>query len=455
MEVTHNSKNEGMGDKPFLVMSAAPAPGHLGPALHVASELVKRGYEGVFLTAAPFKELIASTGMEYAETTFWDMQRLAEMPQIPLGLDRVAFDMEKLFIAEMQGRWEALSRTLTDVRDRIGPERQVIVISEVCGLGHLPLALGAPLPKGYTARPKIMAINGSTLWAGSIDIFPYGTGLPPDYSEAGRARSQVMRDLLLEHRYSSMVKRQAEILKGLGCTTIPEGIPMDAWCNSYDACMQLCSPSLEYPRSDLHPSIRYTGLLPKMGLNPAYAYPEWWPEVLEKEKSGKKIVFVTQGTVAVQYEQLIIPTVTGLADRSDLLVIVALGAKGATLPAEVAVPSNTRVADYIPYDAVLEHADIFVTNGGYGSFVHAVNNGVPCVMAGLSEDKMEVSARAEWAGFAINLKTQNPTVDQVVGAVDRIFGDVSYKRRAERLRMENEDYAPFDLIERQLKRWAE
>ena len=31
------------------------------------------------------------------------------------------------------------------------------------------------------------------------------------------------------------------------------------------------------------------------------------------------------------------------------------------------VPANASVQDYLPYDAILQHADVFVTNGGSGS----------------------------------------------------------------------------------------
>jgi UDP:flavonoid glycosyltransferase YjiC (YdhE family) len=70
-----------------------------------------------------------------------------------------------------------------------------------------------------------------------------------------------------------------------------------------------------------------------------------------------------------------------LADREDIIVIGVLGVKGARLDG-VKVPPNTRVVDYLMYEAVLAYADVFITNGGYNGFMTGVMHGVPMVLAG-------------------------------------------------------------------------
>ena len=144
----------------------------------------------------------------------------------------------------------------------------------------------------------------------------------------------------------------------------------------------------------------------------------------------KKIVFVSQGTVAVQWPQLLLPTLKAFSDRDDVVVIGVLGSRGASLPSDVELPSNAKVVDYLPYDIILEKADVFVSNGGYGAFCHAVMNGVPAVFAGETEEKPEVAMRGSWAGFALNLRTQTPTSNQIRYAVDKVLKDPKYRSRA-------------------------
>ncbi|KAJ0341790.1 hypothetical protein COL922a_001884 [Colletotrichum nupharicola] len=217
----------------------------------------------------------------------------------------------------------------------------------------------------------------------------------------------------------------------------------------YDQTLLLCSPSLEYDLSDKPSTVGFAGCLPRPPLGKDLAYPPWWSEVTNKGESGKKVVFVTQGTVNTDPEDLILPTVQGLADRGDVLVIVVLGSRGATLDVS-RLPANARVLDYFPYNAVLAHADVFVSNAGYGGFTHAVVNGVPAVFAGQTEEKAEVAERGSVAGFAVNLRTQTPGAAAVRGAVDRVLADGRYKRRALELMAENEGMGSLGVIEERI-----
>jgi UDP:flavonoid glycosyltransferase YjiC (YdhE family) len=76
---------------------------------------------------------------------------------------------------------------------------------------------------------------------------------------------------------------------------------------------------------------------------------------------------------------------------------------------------------------------VLVTNGGYGGVQQALAHGVPVVVAGQTEDKVEVSARVAWSGAGINLKTNRPTPAQVARAVERVGSDASYRTRAQAL----------------------
>jgi UDP:flavonoid glycosyltransferase YjiC (YdhE family) len=70
-------------------------------------------------------------------------------------------------------------------------------------------------------------------------------------------------------------------------------------------------------------------------------------------------------------------------------------------------------------------------------------------------DKAEVSVRAAWAGAAVNLKTGNPTPEQVREGVDKLLGDKRYKERAMELREENIKADALGTIEKIVEEFTE
>jgi UDP:flavonoid glycosyltransferase YjiC (YdhE family) len=85
------------------------------------------------------------------------------------------------------------------------------------------------------------------------------------------------------------------------------------------------------------------------------------------------VVLVTQGTVSNHdFGQLVIPTLAALADDPDLLVVVS--ASGRSIDAiRGPVPSNARLASYMPLEWLLPKVDALVTNGGYGTVNQALS----------------------------------------------------------------------------------
>ncbi|KAK6065440.1 hypothetical protein SCUP234_12558 [Seiridium cupressi] len=445
--------------KPLLLLTAPPVMGHTTPLLRLATQMIEKGFEIIFMSTTDFKKSIEKTGAEFYEskTPFADINYLKSRHTLPPGLPTLMADMENMFIKQMGPRSLELKSALELIRER-NPYRSVVIITETMSLAPMPFIYGAPLPKGYDMFPKTININTVPIMLLSMDTGITGSGLPPDSSESGRARNKFMNQMVVRGPFGGTDRVFHQALKDLGCTSLPKAFFQNAWLESYDTTFQMCVPSLEYPRSDLHLSIRFTGALPKLELDPNFPYPSWWDEIKSNAAlpaaDRKKVVAVAQGTVALDYEDLLIPTIKGLAARLDVIVVALLGVRGASLPSDIEVPSNVRVIDFLPYDAILEYADIFVTNGGYGGIAHGVLNGVPMILAGTSEDKAEVCARGAYAGFAINLQVQRPTGEQIAAASEKIFTDPTFKHRALRLQQENEDLDAVSIIERQIIKYG-
>jgi UDP:flavonoid glycosyltransferase YjiC (YdhE family) len=309
--------------------------------------------------------------------------------------------------------------------------------------------------------PKMIGLSVVPILVSSIDTVPFGPALPPDSTESGRARNKLIYELMAMGPFKQLNTIFADRLKSAGSTKVPETPFFDAWYTAYDTLFQMCSPSMDYPRSDLPLSIRYAGCMPPRPIAANYAFPSWWSELEENAAlpadapNKKKIVAVSQGTINTDHTELIVPTIKALADRDDIILVAILGVKGASVPAGTKVPPNTRVVDYLPYDPLLQMTDLFIMNGAYGAYVHASLNGVPVVSAGVTEDKLETSARIEYIGMGISLGTQTPSVESVAEAAAKILKDPRFKHRALRIQQDNRDLDAVHIIDRQIKRYAQ
>jgi UDP:flavonoid glycosyltransferase YjiC (YdhE family) len=148
----------------------------------------------------------------------------------------------------------------------------------------------------------------------------------------------------------------------------------------------------------------------------------------------------------MNFSDLVVPTLVRLKDQVDIIIVVALGKKGATLSEGTSVPVNPRFGGFVLFDDVLPQCAVFVTNGSCGAFQHAVGNGVPLVVAGMTEDKAEIEARAEWSGVAVNLKTSTPTPGTVLETVQEVFSNPEYKERSLVLEAEMATFDPMEIV---------
>lgn len=105
------------------------------------------------------------------------------------------------------------------------------------------------------------------------------------------------------------------------------------------------------------------------------------------------------------------------------------------------LPDNMHAEPYIPFGNLLPYIDIMVCNGGRGAVQNALALGIPVIVAGATEDKMEVAARVEYTGVGINLGKQRPTEHIISKAVDNILQNPVFKQKAVELQ---NDYAKYD-----------
>ncbi|WP_375385950.1 glycosyltransferase [uncultured Microbacterium sp.] len=399
------------------LLTCTPAHGHVMPLLAVTRHLVADGHSVRFLTGSRYAERVRAAGavflplpaeadidLDDADAAFPDRRGLT-------GPAALRYDIVNLFLRPGRAQYDALTRALAEV-----PTAAVLTEQLFIGAGLL-----AELPRD--TRPPVVVLGIFPLGVASADTAPFGLGVAPLGGIAGRVRNAVLTFVAEKIVFGPVAKEAAAVYREVVGVS-PRRFVLD-WASGADALVQFTVPEFEYPRSDLPEMVSFVGPLP----SPAGGgdLPEWWGEL----DGQRPIVHVTQGTVAnADVTQLFIPAMRGLA-ASDALVVVSTGGRPIDVLGEL--PGNVRAAEYLPYDRLLPLVDVMVTNGGYGGVQQALSHGIPLVVAGQTEDKIEVSARIGWSGAGVNLKTSTPTADAVAAAVDRVLGDPSFRANAQRI----------------------
>jgi UDP:flavonoid glycosyltransferase YjiC (YdhE family) len=140
----------------------------------------------------------------------------------------------------------------------------------------------------------------------------------------------------------------------------------------------------------------------------------------------------------IDFGKLLVPALRGLATEYVLVVASTGGRPVSALLERLGgpLPSNARVDTFLPYDQLLSHTDLMITNGGFGGVQRALSYGVPLVVAGTTEDKPEVAGRVAWSGTGINMRTGTPSPTRLRRAVRSALADPRYRIEAARLRRE-------------------
>jgi UDP:flavonoid glycosyltransferase YjiC (YdhE family) len=408
--------------------------------MQISEHLVQRGFKIYFITGPGFKVSIERMGAEFVENPWAWEPVLAQAPPV--------YDhpwlLKHLFGDSTLDSHRVLKATLERVRKE-HPDREVVILHESLSGGLGPFAYGAPLPEGYSSLPKSINFHTSVYATKDANFPPFGPGLPYDPTPENLALWRSVYDAM-EPSLSSIIEHYNALYKPLGATRPITAGFLDFLLTLGDVTVLATTQSLDYPIPNKPSTLRLIGGLPLQPVDPAFAFPAWWSTITANaalppnSPDKKKVVFVTQGTVHRDYTELIIPTLQALANQPNLLVVATLGARRAKLhDSTVAIPDNTIVVDYFPYNALLAYTDVFVSNAGYGGFMQGVMNGVPMVLAGVVADKAEVCARAEYAGVAVNLRAQKPGKEAIALAVETVLREGGgNKRRAVELREENE-----------------
>jgi UDP:flavonoid glycosyltransferase YjiC (YdhE family) len=405
-----------------ILIATVSAAGHVAPGLGIARALVRRGHQVAWYTGRRHQAAVESTGARYLPMRVArDVDHAvldAEFPgraQLRGGLAQLEFDMSHVFIDPIPDYIEDLERIASaETFDAFVNDVGFIAMGLFCerqGLHHTTYGISAlPFP--------------------SRDAAPFGLALRPSSSALGRMRNLALHFVFDHVIFRRVNRRYAAARTQLGLPAQRTG-SFFADTRGLDTYLQASVPSFEYPRSDLPAGVQFIGpFLPPIE---PFVPPSWWGDL----DGTRPVVHVTQGTVATDPSQLILPTLEALANE-DVIVVATSG--GRPVQELGPIPANARVATFLPYAHLLPHVSIVITNAGFGGVQLALAHGIPLVAAGGSEDKPEVAARVAWTGAGLDLRTATPTPNRLRDAVRTLLREPRYRASARRLQNETAHY---------------
>jgi len=396
----------------FLI-TTGPYPGHLAPSIPIARKLIEGGHEVVWITGRKCKDRVETTGARFhplpKESDPNEMETYDFYPELKKlkGLAQIKYWIKHIMLDSCSQDIEAFDTVLKDFHaDVLVGDTIAVALSFKSEIGHLPCATISLLPLSLPSR----------------DTAPFGLGLLPGKNLITKTRNRLLNFLTYHILLRDVTKYTNNVRRVLGLEPLNGPFFQSMW-KIPSLIMQISTPAFEYPRSDLPENFHFIGpVLPEP--DHAFQPPPWWSDL----KDPEPVILVNQGTLAKNLDDLIVPTIEGLKDQRILVVAVPM--KESQLPE---LPANVRAEPFIPFDHLLPHVDVMVTNGGYGGTQCALAQGIPLVVAGETEDKIEVAARVEWAGAGINLRKQRPSPDEVRDAVKKVIANPVYRENARRI----------------------
>jgi MGT family glycosyltransferase len=397
-----------------ILVASVPLSGHVNPAVPLVKLLIGRGHEVCWYSGKHYKKVIQDSGAKFFSfqkaKDFHDSSISTDFPKLPYSslLKHASYYIRHVFYDNMPGQYSDLCEILKEFAADL-------ILTDEWFTGVIPLAEKKIIPW--------VCYCNSPLFFYSKEIpFP-GAGIFPDSSILGINRNIIVNWMVTKLFFAKTQSYINSIRRTLGLDPMQNFFLIN---NIFISTLfvKFNTLAFEINWKDLPEQIRFTGpVIPEQPIEVKY---HWAPLL----KTGRPVIFITQGSVNIKnYNKLIIPALKALKN-TDAMIIIATGNTSKEEFVLKYTSENVFIEKYIPYDYIMPHANLIITNGGFGGVITALWHGVPLVVAGDTEDKPEIAARIKYCGVGINLGTGHPKPYRIKKAVDNILLNPAFKENA-------------------------
>jgi UDP:flavonoid glycosyltransferase YjiC (YdhE family) len=415
-----------------ILFATVAADGHFNPLTGIAVHLREAGHEVRWYTGRNYAAKLERLGIPHfpfdraKEINGDNIADLFPERARLRGPALLRFDFEQFFVSNVEKYFE-------DIReiDQTYPFDVLFCDGAFMAARLVREAL----------HKHVCAVGPGPVLATSKDVPPNFVGLKPARNAAGRLIYRVMGAVMDRMVLTRGTAIYNSMLATHGLAPV-NGSIYDEFYRAADVFFQSGVPGFEYARREVNPKFRFVGPLLPHGAISAGPFP-----YSEKINAKQRVILVSQGTLDNKDpRKLIIPALEALSS-SGALLIVATGHSHTEELRRSFPQDNIVIEDYVDFGAVLERADLFICNGGYGSVLLSLSHGVPLLVAGIREGKNDVNARVDYFGVGINLRTESPKPNAIRRAAERLLSEPRWKLNAMNLADDFRRYRPNALID--------
>ncbi|ARK13371.1 nucleotide disphospho-sugar-binding domain-containing protein [Fibrella sp. ES10-3-2-2] len=414
-----------------ILFATMPLDGHFNPLTGLAVHLQQLGHDVRWYVGGPYGDRVRKLGLHHypiVTAQFVNQTNIdAVFPErtvLKSPIARLRFDIDQFFLR----RGPEYAEDIQAIHQQWPFD---LIVYDCACVGGLLIQQLLPV-KGVSM--------GVIPLAESDDYVPVnGLGLQPANSALGQMVQRLFRRFVQNVLFkpSNQLYNQLRLKLGLP----PEqGFVFDSMIRKADLYLQSGAPGFEFPRRRVSPNIRYVGSLLPHQSSGAGSF-----RLADRTLYYKRVVLVTQGTFECDPKKIIVPTLEAFKNEPDTLVIVTTGSSGTVALRQRYPQAHIIIEDFIDFNTVMPYVSVYVTNGGYGGVMLAIQHKLPIVVAGVHEGKNEIAARIAYCRIGVNLKTETPTSVQIRRAVGRVLAEPIFKEQVRQLSQEFSLYQPNEL----------
>ncbi len=375
-----------------VLVSTVPGIGHLHPVVPLAHALSARGHEVRWATGPDGCPIVEAAGFTAVQAGRSTAESLGEyFDRFPGARDLRGADAPVHMFPHLFGTVGAPHR-LTDLLALVNDWRPDVVV-------HDASELAAPIAAARVGVPNV--------------CHSFGALIPAERVEAAS-------------------EAVAPLWRQVGLAPRP-------WAGCYDHLyLDVYPPSLRPAYGDY--IVRRQSLRPiPFSVDLADA-----SEVFTSIVDDRPIVYLTFGTLFNSTSGPFSAALEALAEL-PVQVVVTVGPSGDPR-AFGPQPDNVTVYRYIPQTTILPLCSLVVSHGGSGTFLAALDHGVPQLCLPQAADQFGNAEHGTRVGVALRLLPHEVSSDSVRNAAERILSEPSYRTNAARTQTEMHAMPPPDDI---------
>jgi len=373
-----------------------PLRGHYRPLSALAAELIARGHRATFIHHADAAGLVEAdqagfeaVGAGAPPLVGWT-RPMARIKGV-LGLSSVLDGMVRFT--------DMICRDGPAVIEWIGAEAVIVdqlepagaLVADHVGLPFVSIANALPINREPGVPP------------------PY-VGWAHDPSPRGLKRNRGgwrVTDLLLR-KVGKVIERNSTAL-GLAPRRCLED------CFSPNLQIAQIVPAIDFPRTQLPATFHYAGPFRRVR-HEAFQLPPG---------DDRPLAYCSLGTLQ-GFRTGLFRKVAAACAKSNIKLLLS---RGGALNRLGRLPGHPLVYDWVPQEAVLEHASLTICHGGMNTVLDSLAAGVPMIVMPLAFEQTAIAARMRHAGVAEVLHPRSSS-SRIAETIARVMGTPSYRARA-------------------------